>query len=117
MATTVASRKQKARVLQQLVRDKILAAFDALEDGDVRSASMGANGVDVQLSPLARKLFPFAVECKNKETINVFGEFIQAHENAIKEKLTPLLIIKKNHTTPLAVLTLDSFMELVKGHK
>ncbi len=61
------SAKAKGRRLQQKVRDLILETFSELEEDDVRSTSMGASGEDVLLSPLARKKFPFSVECKNVE--------------------------------------------------
>jgi len=61
------SAKAKGRRLQQKVRDLILETFSELEEDDVRSTSMGAGGEDVQLSPLARRKFPFSVECKNVE--------------------------------------------------
>ena len=63
--------KQKGRKLQQKVRDIILESFDNLREDDVRSTSMGAGGEDVLLSPAARDVFPFSVECKNQEKLNV----------------------------------------------
>jgi hypothetical protein len=78
MAKSVQSRKAKGRRLQQHVRDRVLETFEQLEDGDVRSTSMGASGVDVLLSPLAQKLFPFAVECKNQERLNLWESLDQA---------------------------------------
>jgi len=71
MAKTIQSRKSKGRRLQQFVRDMILENFDHLEPDDVRSTSMGAGGEDVLLSPAARKVFPFSVECKNVEKISL----------------------------------------------
>lgn len=61
------SAKAKGRKLQQQVRDLILETFSDLEPDDVRSTSMGAGGEDVLLSPLARRKFPFSVECKNQQ--------------------------------------------------
>ena len=58
------SAKAKGRKLQQVVRDGVLKRFPSLEPDDVRSTSMGAGGEDVQLSPVARRLFPYQVECK-----------------------------------------------------
>jgi hypothetical protein len=74
---------------------------------------MGNQGVDVQLSESALRLFPFGVECKNRARIAIYGDFQQAMENS--KGTVPLLIIKQNHSKPLAVLDLDHFMELVKG--
>jgi hypothetical protein len=106
------SAKQKGRLLQQFVRDAIYAAFPSLEKGDVESTSMGAGGMDVKLSPAAKRLFPFAVECKSKQTINVYKEFEQARANA--NGLIPVLVIKKNRTEPLIVLDFERFMCIMK---
>ena len=74
---------------------------------------MGAAGLDVQLSTAARALFPYGVECKNRAAIAVYSDFTQASTNATDGGLTPLLVIKQNHSEPLAVITLTHFMELV----
>lgn len=110
---SVASKKQKARLLQQLVRDKILDTFPTLEPDDVKSTSMGASGEDVQLSPAARKLFPFSVEAKSRASIGVYAWYQQAKTNAPKGT-TPILVVKQNHSKPLVLVDLDTFMELVK---
>jgi hypothetical protein len=106
------SAKAKGRKLQQTVRDLILETWDELEEDDVRSTSMGAAGMDVQLSPAAQKKFPYAVEAKNVEKLNVYNAYEQATANC--GKLEPLLVMKKNHKKPLVVMDLDAFMELVK---
>ncbi len=107
-----ASSKAKGRKLQQHVRDAILEAFPRLEPDDVKSTSMGASGEDIQLSPAARRWFPFSVECKARESIATYAWFEQAKTNAGGHH--PLLVIKQNHSKPLVVLDFDTFMELVK---
>ncbi len=109
---STASGKAKARKLQQHVRDAILEAFPRLEPDDVKSTSMGASGEDIQLSPAARRWFPFSVECKARESIATYAWFEQAKTNAGGHH--PLLVIKQNHSKPLVVLDFDTFMELVK---
>ena len=61
------SAKNKGKRLQNKVRDLILEKFNTLEEDDVRSITMGDSGEDILLSPAARKLFPFSVECKNQK--------------------------------------------------
>lgn len=109
------SAKAKGRRLQQAVRDNILSAFPSLEPDDVRSTSMGAGGEDVQLSPAARKLFPYSVECKNLAKIAVFNYYEQSQTNA--GSYEPLVVIKQNRSKPLAIVDLEHFMELVKRCK
>jgi hypothetical protein len=108
-----ASGKAKGRKLQQIVRDKILEAFPTLEPDDAKSCSMGASGEDVQLSPAARRLFPYSVECKARASISVYAWYQQAKTNAPKG-MEPLLVIKQNYGKPLVVVDLDHYMELVK---
>jgi hypothetical protein len=108
------SAKAKGRKLQQMVRDLILEAFPSLEPDDVRSTSMGAGGEDLQLSPAARRLFPYSVEAKNVEKLNVWGAYEQAEANSGKHE--PLLIMKKNKKKPLVVLDLEAFINLLKDN-
>ena len=108
-----ASGKAKGRKLQQVVRDKILEAFPILEPDDAKSCSMGASGEDVQLSPAARRLFPYSVECKARASVSVYAWYQQAKTNAPKG-MEPLLVIKQNYGKPLVVVDLDHYMELVK---
>ena len=107
-----ASGKAKGRKLQQIVRDKILEAFPMLEPDDCRSTSMGSGGEDIQLSPAARKLFPYSVEAKARASISVYAWYQQAKTNAPKG-MEPLLVIKQNYGKPLVVVDLDHYMGLV----
>ena len=106
------SAKGKGRRLQQWIRDLILESFTDLEPDDVRSTSMGAGGEDILLSPAARRHFPYSVEAKNCERLNVWGAYEQAAANCGDHE--PLLVMKKNHKKPLVVLDAEAFMQLVK---
>ena len=106
------SAKAKGRNLQKLVRDAILSYFTGLEKDDVRSTSMGSSGVDIQLSPAAATAFPYAVECKNHAKFAIYGMYDQCVANSSTR--TPLLVIKQNHSDPLAVVSLKHFMELTQ---
>lgn len=97
-----------------MVRDLLLETFTDLEPDDVRSTSMGAGGEDLLLSPAARRKFPYSVECKNVEKLNVWGAYEQASANSGKHE--PLLVMKKNHKKPLVVLDLETFIDLLKEH-
>lgn len=104
------SAKAKGRRLQQAVRDGILKRFPTLEPDDVRSTSMGAGGEDVQLSPAARKVFPYQVECKNLASIAIYKHYEQASGHNNHE---PLLVVKQNRSKPLAIVDLDHFLDLL----
>ena len=107
------SAKSKGRRLQQEVRDAILARFPDLEPDDVRCTSMGAPGEDVPLSPLARRKFPYAIECGNQERLNIWAKIKQAQSHA-GDELTPLVVFKRNHSKPWVALPLDAFLEALK---
>ena len=72
---------------------------------------MGDSGEDILLSPAARKLFPFSVECKNQEKLNIWSSLEQTETNAGKH--TPFLIFKRNRSKTYAVLQLDDLMEML----
>lgn len=103
--------KAKGRRLQQFVANEVQRAF-ALETDDVRSTSMGANGEDVLLSAAARARFPFAVECKNTERINLWEAWSQTKSNAGAH--SPLLVVHKNNSDTLCVLHWKVFMEMAR---
>jgi|TARA_R100000995_G_scaffold82901_1_gene57601 hypothetical protein len=105
------SAKNKGKRLQNKVRDLILEKFQQLEEDDVRSTTMGDSGEDVLLSPAARKLFPFSVECKNQEKLNIWSALEQTENNSNNH--VPLLIFKRNRTKTYAVLEFDKLLELL----
>jgi len=62
-----ASCKSKGRELQKYVAKTVAEAF-GLHSDDVVSRPMGSGGTDIMMSPLAQKLFPVSIECKNTKT-------------------------------------------------
>jgi hypothetical protein len=107
------SAKAKGRRLQQEVRDAVLAYFPELEPDDVRSTSMGASGVDLLLSPAARRRFPFSVEAKNRESLNIWSALDQA-EKSTKEGTDPLVVFRRNNSRTYAALPFEVLMGLIK---
>jgi len=105
------SMKNKGRRLQQSIVKIILDKFSKLTKNDVRSISMGKSGMDIELSEAARKKFPYAVEAKNTERLNIWSAIEQA-ESANRD-LTPIVVFKRNRSEIYVTLKLDDFMELV----
>ena len=105
------SRKAKGRYLQNIVRDRIIKMFPRLTKDDIRCSMMSENGADVKLtSMMARRLFPYSIECKNREDFKqLFSHLRQAQKHT---DLEPLLIIKSNGKTPLAIINLEHLFEL-----
>ena len=105
------SAKNKGKRLQNKIRDLILEKFDILESDDVRSITMGDSGEDILLSPAARKLFPFATECKNQERLNIWESLEQEESNAGQH--IPLVVFKRNRSKTYATLQLNDLMRLL----
>ena len=105
------SAKNKGKRLQNKVRDLILEKFNTLEEDDVRSITMGDSGEDILLSPAARRLFPFSVECKNQEKINIWEALDQAEGNSGNH--IPLVIFKRNRSKTYAVLEFEELLQLL----
>ena len=105
------SAKNKGKRLQNDVRDLILETFTELEPDDVRSTTMGDSGEDILLSPAARKLFPFATECKNQERLNIWESLEQAESNAGQH--IPLVVFKRNRSKTYISMEINDLMRLL----
>jgi hypothetical protein len=114
-ANTTKSRKGKARALQNAVAEDIRAQFISLGSADIRPAIMGSSGMDIQLSTRAREQFPYAVECKNQEALNIWDALRQCEANAEKECLLPVLVFKRARTDTYAVVRWTDLLVLIKG--
>ena len=107
-----ASAKAKGRRLQQWVRDRIMDRWPQLRKGDVRSQSMGAGGEDVPLSPFAGDLFPFVMECKNQESLNIWKALKQAEGHA-QDGRYPAVVFKRNRTEVYVAFRFDHLLEIM----
>ena len=105
------SRKAKGRRLQQQFMQLLIEKLD-IDPEDIESRSMGAGGEDLIMSKAARTKFPYSVECKNQERLNIWQAWEQTNNN--KGIYEPMLVIKKNGTSTLVVLNADNFLEYVK---
>lgn len=106
-----ASAKAKGRRLQNAVAALVREWF-GLSDLEVRPAIMGEAGIDIKLGTAARRVFPFAIECKQTETMNVWKGLEQARANAEKEGLIPVLVFSRNRQPAYAAIPLALFLEL-----
>lgn len=109
----VATGKAKGRRLQQWVRDKLLEIHSVLEPDDIKSTAMGQGGEDVQLSPAARRLIPYTIECKARKTVSVYPWYEQAMANNPKDYV-PVLVVKQDRKKPLVVVDAEWFFERTK---
>ena len=106
--------KAKGRKAQQLVRDALLAAYPDLEPDDIKSIGMGQAGNDIELSPAARKLVPYAFEVKARAKVSLIYDVLEQAKASDKNGLTPIGVIKADRKKPVVVLELDHFIDLLK---
>ena len=110
------SAKAKGRRLQQQFRDLLIEEL-GIHPEDIESRSMGAGGEDLIMARAAREKFPFSIECKNVEKLNVWEAYNQAKENSTPSRLSgnayePLVVMKKNNHKALVVLDAEKFVEI-----
>ena len=110
------SAKAKGRRLQQEVASRIRAAFD-LPESDVKSLPMGSQGCDIWMSAQALKHFPFAVECKNVEKLNIWSAFEQAKTNSEPGNTAPMVVFSRNRSEVLVTLQLDILLGLLNERR
>jgi hypothetical protein len=102
------SAKAKGRRHQQDVCKALVEVRSDLEPDDIRSTSMGALGEDVLFSPAARRIYPYSIECKNVEKINIWEAIDQARSNA--GKYTPAVAFSKNNEEIWMAIPLKDFL-------
>ena len=103
------SAKAKGRKLQQwfarLLIDKL--GFD---EEDLESRPMGSQGEDIILGKQSREKFPYSIECKNQESVNIWKSYEQAQENS--GNYEPIVVLKRNNSKPLVLVDADYFVKL-----
>ena len=103
------SAKSKGRRLQQWFRDLLIEKLNVHPE-DIESRSMGAGGEDLIMARSARKKFPYSIECKNQEKVNIWDAYEQAEENS--KNYEPIVVLKRNNTKPLVLIDADYFVNL-----
>lgn len=111
MANTPQSRKSKGRRFQQQVIKMLIDALE-IDPADIENRSMGCNGEDVILSNAARKKFPFSIECKNTEKLNIWSALEQATANSVE--YPPIVLFRRNRSKAYACLELETLLDLMR---
>lgn len=106
------SAKAKGRRLQQWFRDLLIENL-GVHPEDVESRSMGAGGEDLIMARAAREKFPYSIECKNQEKVNIWQSYSQAAENS--KDYEPVVVVKRNNHKPLVIVDAEYFVGLHKG--
>ena len=105
------SAKAKGRRLQQQFRELLIEEL-GIHPEDIESRSMGAGGEDLIMARAARQKFPYSIECKNVEKINVWEAYKQAEENS--KDYEPVVVMKKNNHKTLVVIDAEHFVKIHK---
>ena len=103
------SAKAKGRKLQQWFT-KVLIEGLSLNEEDLESRPMGSQGEDIIMGRESREKFPYSIECKNQEAVNVWKAYEQASENC--KGYEPLVVIKRNRHKPLVLVDAEHFVDL-----
>lgn len=103
------SAKAKGRRLQQWFRDLLIEQLN-IHPEDLESRSMGASGEDLIMARAAREAFPYSIECKNQEKLNVWDAYDQASSNS--KDYEPIVVMKKNNKKALVVVDAEYFVKL-----
>ena len=103
------SAKAKGRRLHQWVA-KMLVEHLGVDEEDLESRPMGSSGEDIIMGKLTRQKFPYSIECKNQEAVNVWKAYEQAESNC--KGYEPLVVIKRNQHKPLVVVDAEYFVRL-----
>lgn len=108
------SAKAKGRRLQQEFRKLLIEELD-IHPEDIESRSMGAGGEDLIMARAAREKFPYSIECKNVEKLNVWDAYDQASSN--KGNYEPIVVMRKNNKKALVVVDAEYFVRLHNDNK
>ena len=71
---------------------------------------MGSSGEDIIMGKQTREVFPYSIECKNQEAVNVWKAYEQAQENS--GDYEPIVVLKRNKSKPLVLIDADYFVRL-----
>ena len=102
------SAKNKGQRLSKEVKNSLLEALSGLVSDDIIVTPSGVPGEDLRLSPKARELFPYSVECKCQEKLNIWEALAQGEKNAGNH--IPVLIFRRNRSKTYICLEFDKFL-------
>lgn len=111
------SAKAKGRRAAAELRELLLQAAPSLDPGDIVVTPSGVNGPDLYLSPAAKKVYPFAIECKAVEALNVWSALKQAETHGLMSggvtSLFPLLAFKRNRSLLYVSMRAEDFLKVL----
>lgn len=97
-----------------LVRDALLSWAPDLAPDDVHVTNSSVPGEDLKLSPRAREIYPYSIECKNTERLDIWSALKQAGTHSAGTDRIPLVVFSRNHSKEYVVLELEQFLKLTR---
>lgn len=105
--------KAKGRNGQKEVVALLREHFPLWHEDDIQWRSMGDQGEDILLSPLARADFPFSIEVKRLKTIAALKFLDQAKANA--KTHCPLVFMKADRGRWVCMIDAEDFLTLMSN--
>ena len=100
------SRARKEHYLSELAKIQVAQQKkELIPVAEVKKSSF-------QMGRAAREKFPYSVECKNQERLNLWEAYSQAESNC--GDYQPVVFLKKNNHKPLVLVDADYFVKLHK---
>ena len=106
--------KQKGRLGQNEIRDKLLETFPELEPDDIKGCVMGDTGEDIQLSPAARKMLPLSIEVKRRKT-GLQTAYNYMEQASSHNKGEPVVCYRSDRKPWLVMVGLDHYAQLLRS--
>ena len=109
----ISSAKAKGRRACKEVQELLYKHAPDLRPGDIEITSSGVIGEDLKLSPAAREKYPLVIECKNRQSLNIWKALKQA-ESHLKDQNqgVPVLFFKRNGSKLYVALDAEMFIKL-----
>ena len=119
MSIKIRSAKDKGMRLQKWVCQKIAKIlgieYNSQDDQClIHSRTCGLSGVDIILRGEAIKRFPYSIECKSSEKLNLLGTIRQAKSNQVDGTDWLIVYKRKAFKKPIVIMDWDAFQNLVE---
>lgn len=115
---TVRSAKNKGKSLQNKVCEKISELtgipWGSEDEMLIQSRQMGQKGCDVILRGKALERFPYSIECKSAQKINLWAAIDQAKANQKKDTDWLVVLKRKEIKSPVVCLDINVFFNILK---
>ena len=106
--------KQKGRLGQNEIRDKLLETFPEFEPDDIKGCVMGDTGEDIQFSPAARKRLPLSIEVKRRKS-GLQTAYNYIDQATAQNKGEPVVCYRSDRKPWIVMIGLDHYMKLLRS--